>query len=173
MFRQMLGNPTESGCSRHRVSHDTPLVISDLRLMLSSSPMSVRRALRSTLGGLAGLELTADERATVELVLAEVLNNIVEHAYSEDDAGLIEIRAHCDSRGGLFCQVLDDGAAMPKERLPAGNDDWGPSPDRPVPEGGFGWFLIRELAQDLTYARLNSRNCLAFRLPVGRAMLAS
>ena len=32
-----------------------------------------------------------------------------------------------------------------------------------MPEGGYGWFLIRELVQDLVYDRQNDENILFFR----------
>ena len=42
--------------------------------------------------------------------------------------------------------------------------------DRPIcdlPEGGFGWFLIRDLAKDLSYQRLAQENRIELRLAVG------
>lgn len=43
--------------------------------------MAVRKALKELLDGLAPLDLDIEEMGTVELVMAEALNNIVEHAY--------------------------------------------------------------------------------------------
>ena len=42
-----------------------------------------------------------------------------------------------------------------------------------APEGGFGWALIRELAQELGYERDGDRNRLTFLLNVDRAILTS
>ena len=39
--------------------------------------------------------------------------------------------------------------------------------EQDLPEGGFGWFLIRELTHDLTYRRDGSRNHLSFRMVLG------
>ena len=134
----------------------------ELRMIFPSDQMAVRTALGSALSGLRYLELTEDEGGTVELVLAEAMNNVVEHAYA-DTSGVIELRvANCAD--GLFCEVLDDGAGM--EGLPAGNvpsGDLPPSLDD-MPEGGFGWFLIRSLARDLRYTREDGRNRLSFRI---------
>lgn len=112
--------------------------------------------------------LSDDHRSTAEIVLAEVLNNIVEHAYAAQK-GAIEIALDLDE-DGLHCTILDSGAAMPDHRLPEGKPhDLGHTDD--LPEGGFGWFLIRSLAQDLQYVRMRSQNYLRFRLPV-RARVA-
>jgi serine/threonine-protein kinase RsbW len=43
--------------------------------------MAVRKALKELLDGLASLDLDIEEMGTVELVMAEAPNNIVEHAY--------------------------------------------------------------------------------------------
>jgi serine/threonine-protein kinase RsbW len=35
-----------------------------------------------------------------------------------------------------------------------------------TPEGGFGWFLIRELAKDVRYERVDGENRLSFRIAI-------
>ena len=52
---------------------------------------------------------------------------------------------------------------MPDHTLPMGL----PQPigvDKDLPEGGFGWFLIRSLTENLTYRRIDARNHLSFQL---------
>ncbi len=140
----------------------------ELRVIFASTPLAVRDALHSTLSGLRSLNLTDDEAMTVELVLAEVMNNIVEHSYQDDRTGMIEFRV-VHGAEGLMCTVLDDGLEMPDGNPPVGLP---PDPDRPTqmqPEGGFGWFLIRTLAEDLDYRRDAARNVLRFRLPVAKS----
>ena len=134
----------------------------ELRMIFPSDLIAVRTALGSALSGLRYLELNEEDSGTVELVLAEAMNNVVEHAYA-GTSGVIELRvANCTD--GLFCEVLDDGAGM--EGLPSGDDpsDGPPAPVEDMPEGGFGWFLIRSLARDLSYAREHGRNRLSFRI---------
>ena len=134
----------------------------ELRMIFPSDAVAVRTALGSALSGLRYLELTEDEGGTVELVLAEAMNNVVEHAY-QDTSGVIELRvANCAD--GLFCEVLDDGVGMdgmPPGKVPQGDPP--PTLDE-MPEGGFGWFLIRSLARDLRYEREAGRNRLSFRI---------
>lgn len=105
--------------------------------------------------------LPAEGRGTAELVLAEVLNNIVEHAYARH-SGEIEVTLSRDA-DGLLVQVVDTGLPMPAGAPPAGQL---PALDRDdgLPEGGFGWHLIRTLSRDLDYRRDGARNLLRFRL---------
>ncbi len=104
---------------------------------------------------------TPEMRFNVELVLAEVLNNIVEHGY-RDQEGEIELVV-TPAMDGLLFNVVDRGHPMPNETLPAGLlPRQGAVED--LPEGGFGWFLIRELSQDLEYRREAGRNLLSFRI---------
>ena len=143
-----------------------------LHLVFPTEPMAVRTALRRTVARFLR-QISLDEAGTLELVLAEVLNNIVEHAHSSDRIGMIEVRVTLDSLG-LLLQVADDGAPMPDGLLPEGK---GPEIADPtcigaLPEGGFGWFLIRDLSQDLNYCRSGSSNILSFRLPIGASAAA-
>lgn len=139
----------------------------ELRVICQSDPLSVREALQTTLTGLAALWLSDDDASTVELVLAEVLNNVTEHAYVGVPDGRIELQVR-QSRTGLHCTIIDDGAPMPETRLPLPRN---PEPQRRadlLQEGGFGWFLIHELAHDLHYRRDGARNRLDFSLTLTR-----
>lgn len=127
----------------------------------------VRDAITQTLARLSPLGLAEDETGTVELVLAEALNNVVEHALAETGGDKrVEITASHDSRG-LELTIIDEGAKMP--------DGVAPRPRPPqvdvelpdLPEGGFGWFMIHTLAQEVRYVRQDGRNHLRLRLAVG------
>ena len=132
-----------------------------VQLALQSTPLAVRRALSGLfqddrLGG-----LPEDQRSTAELLLAEVLNNVVEHAYAN---GAGEIEVSVTLRGGsLIFQVLDRGEELPGHALPPGQlAEYGQHSD--LPEGGFGWHMIRALAKDVDYRRQDGCNQLSFRL---------
>lgn len=102
-----------------------------------------------------------------ELVLAEVLNNVVEHAYGEA-GGRVEVSLQ-KGPGGVQCLITDEGRAMPGGELPEGRLPGGPEINlSDLPEGGFGWHLIRSLSTDLTYARVDGQNRLSFLLAPGR-----
>lgn len=130
---------------------------------IASSPLAVRIGLRQVLDHSIMFGLTADARGTAELVLAEALNNIVEHAYDRDD-GQIELRL-TQMGGRLSCDVLDAGLPMPNGELPAGLAQV-IGKDVDLAEGGFGWFLIRTLTEDLMYRRIDARNHLSFKLKI-------
>jgi serine/threonine-protein kinase RsbW len=128
------------------------------RIVIPSDPNAVRQGLKSLFGTLLLRQLDEANRGKAEIVLAEALNNIVEHAYA-DGSGEIELTI-CLNGQGLSCRIVDHGAPMPQGALPDGTlaaaDD--------LPEGGFGWYLIRTLSEDLHYARVAGQNQLTFRL---------
>jgi serine/threonine-protein kinase RsbW len=131
-----------------------------LQLVIPADTLAVRDALTRMCDALILRNLPEGDRGTVEIVLAEVLNNIVEHAYA-DDTGEIEITLR-RAPEGLICQIVDQGRRMPDDRLPEGKLP--PIAEDDLPEGGFGWHLIRTLSQELVYSRSQGRNRLTFRL---------
>ncbi len=132
-----------------------------IQLVFDSDPLAVRMALRKLFDGQPLRLLSEDDRGTAEIVLSEALNNIVEHAYAAHQ-GQIEVSVRV-VQGALICTVIDQGLPMPGESLPEGRL---PEVQRveDLPEGGFGWHLIRALSSDLAYSRVNGRNELRFRL---------
>ena len=135
----------------------------DAVFQIASTPIAVRDALREILDHPVLAQLPEDARGTAELVLAEALNNIVEHAYDRDD-GPIGLRLQRQPTR-LICDVFDAGAPMPNSELPKGlAQPVGPNQD--LPEGGYGWFLIRALTENLVYRRIAARNHLSFQLNI-------
>lgn len=130
---------------------------------LFSTPGDVRATLGEIRRHPVLSDLPEDLRGNAEVVLAEALNNIVEHAY-DHDRGMIELRLH-RMGGMLICDVFDTGAAMPNLELPSGLAQAIDQTDC-LPEGGFGWFLIRTLTQNLQYQRIGARNHLSFQLNI-------
>lgn len=137
-----------------------------IRLVVQSDARSVRAALQDLFGTLGLACLPEPDRGTAEIVLAEVLNNIVEHAQAPK-AGDIEVLLSHTTQG-LACTVIDRGLRMPGGRLPEGVPASLSVPTGDLPEGGFGWHLIRLLATDLAYRRHGDRNELSFRLRAGQ-----
>lgn len=133
----------------------------DVQIVFPSHPVAVRDALKALFDTLLLRSLTAEGRGTAEIVLAEALNNIVEHAYARDE-GEIELSLHL-TRAALVCRIVDHGLPMPGDMLPEGT--LAPLEKcTDLPEGGFGWHLIRALSRDLDYKREDGRNHLSFRL---------
>lgn len=135
-----------------------------LELTLPADPMAIRSAVAEILSRFAIDAMAQSDRATAEIVIAEVLNNIVEHAYA-GTCGQIMLRLEKGDRG-IDCAIIDCGVAMPGGALPIGQmPDLDPAD---LPEGGFGWHLIRSLAENIDYQRFGSGNLLRFRLPLGQ-----
>jgi serine/threonine-protein kinase RsbW len=103
-------------------------------------------------------------RGDVQLVLAEALNNVVEHAYMNRPDGEITVQVSvlpcC-----VGCTITDAGRPMPGLQLPKGILPTGSGAFEDVPEGGFGWFLIRQMTVDLSYSRIGAGNQLRFQMP--------
>ncbi len=137
----------------------------EMRLVFPADSLAVRRALQASMAGLTHLELSQDDKGTVELVLAEVLNNVVEHAYAQNAAGVIELQVERKDQM-LEVSVTDEGVPLPNHALPTSGQHDLEVPVDNLPEGGFGWFLIKELTQDLRYSRNGSQNRLTFILPL-------
>lgn len=135
-----------------------------LHFLFPGDVVSVRSGLSMAMDALRHMQASSQLESVIEIALAEVLNNVVEHAYAEQGGGVIEIEIERQFDGFAFC-ITDDGRPMPDNCLPAGTRRDLDVPAQDLPEGGFGWFLIRKLTQDLEYSRSANRNRLTFRIP--------
>ncbi|GGD20163.1 ATP-binding protein [Sinisalibacter lacisalsi] len=143
----------------HSVGKPTPN--GRFRLVFPGDSLSVRGALRAAMRAFHEMGVAEGHVGVVEIVLAEVLNNVVEHAYADHGRGVIELDV--SHRGiALAFVIRDDGRPMPGGSAPGGRPhDLDVTADD-LPEGGFGWHLIRELTDDLEYHRSGNRNELRF-----------
>lgn len=107
-----------------------------------------------------------DDLTAIELALAEVLNNVVEHAYDGTVDGTMEIRVD-NQAPDIYFRILDAGRPMPKGRLPSGNAADTALEDFQQDEGGYGLYMIRQLARKLRYSREGHHNQLSFRITLG------
>ena len=108
--------------------------------------------------------LSGAARSRIEIVLAEVLNNVVEHARIGHPDIRIDLEIEL-GRHDVRVRLCDTGAPMPGLRLPDGAPANLDVAGHALPEGGFGWNLIRQLACELRYLRDGDRNILTFRVP--------
>ena len=130
--------------------------------VLQAEPHDVRRTLKDLRTRFAS-QVSADAMGRLELVLAEVMNNVAEHAATQGvGSGCMHLCVVMQD-SGLSCAITDDGGKLPADCLkPRGLPTLDPLD---LPEGGFGWFLIQGLTQSLCYYREDRRNCLAFTVP--------
>lgn len=135
-------------------------------LCLTTGPGAVRRLLQDLSGHLreAGCPAILIEDATI--VLAEILNNVEEHAYAGRAGQPVAIKIWLAEDGASY--IVEDegiplsGGCLPASVMPAADPDLPGS----LPEGGFGLPLVRRLARDLRYERREGRNRLRFRVPM-------
>jgi serine/threonine-protein kinase RsbW len=136
----------------------------DLHLAFQATPASIRDNLAQLMALPPLSDLPDDSRGSAELVLAEVLNNIAEHAYGAGQGPVSVTLA--PKAVGIACLIVDQGGPMPGGEPPdAGLPQISDLTLADLPEGGFGWPLIRTLTRDLTYMRSGGCNRLSFTLP--------
>lgn len=125
--------------------------------VLFSTSEDVRDTLTSLRSDLDARQFFTCPSDMWELVLAEVLNNIVEHAYGDRPDGEILFSVDIDQRTLKAC-FIDKGASMPEGVLPIGTPASVDVEKQLLPEGGFGWFLIQSLSDHLIYERCGHEN---------------
>lgn len=129
----------------------------EFHLCATASEISVRALLAETRARLRAAQVGEAVCGTVEIVLAEALNNIVEHACAEAEDTRIDLRAALGPCA-LRCILSDRGAPFPGLLIPEGHHpEMGPDTES-LPEGGFGWMLIHSLTRAVRYERDAGRN---------------
>lgn len=141
-----------------------PRMVAEMDFM--SSFHAVTETLTTLKSKLAATVPTVEEWGSVEIALAEILNNVAEHAFPESDDGSINLIVRSGDRGLLF-QVCDRGLPIPGWVLPKGQTVETDMRLDDLPEGGFGWFLIRDIARDIDYQHKDGENRMSFRIAVG------
>ena len=92
----------------------------------------------------------------VMLVLAEALNNVIEHAYGTETSGDIQIKGTLRAQT-LSLQIVDRGRPFdgPPDEVVLNTEKYELSE---MPDGGFGWFLIKSLTEDIHFSRAGDKN---------------
>lgn len=122
-----------------------------------ATELDARQGILSVMSELKGLGLTDGRLDEVQIALAEAINNVIEHAYAGSTAGDVLVQCSLET-DQLWVNIKDAGAPFPDNKLPEGKPAVITEDINDLPEGGFGWFLIRELTSDIQYARQSGRN---------------
>lgn len=141
----------------------------NLSLSFAADEMELRSALAQVRDFLSGAGFSKCVLGSVEIVLAEAANNVIEHAYADVPNGQVEMRLKITDTG-LDAVLEDEGAAMPNGKIPEGRHHDLNVDLHDLPEGGFGWSLIREMTDGLTYNRIGERNQLSMHMRLDAAM---
>lgn len=132
-----------------------------LDLFMSSDLLAVTATMAQAFHHPPLRDIPPDLRDTAEMVLVEVLTNVVKHAHT---GPIGQIHLHIERAAiGLICTLRDNGMPMPLGMLPPGRFPDTDAQGYPA-EGGYGWYLIRAFAQNLSYHRQSGENCLSFEL---------
>lgn len=145
------------------IAHDlTPVAAPAFEIQFISDAFAVRDALEKLSTAWERWDVAEGPRIGAEQALAEVLNNVVEHAHAGRDDGAVIVKS---VRVGeeLRIEVLDNGGPLPEDvllqrELATAGDELDA-----LPEGGFGWFMIHALTDDLSYMRQDGWNRLQFK----------
>ena len=128
-----------------------------------SDPEIVHSILQRATDDLGAGNSSANDKANVEIVMAEAINNIIEHAYQFERNQPVEVLL-TEKDGHLTIAFVDEGRPMPFGQIPAEKpNDINCSPND-LPEGGFGWQIIRSLSDSICYSRKGGRNLLKLKL---------
>ncbi len=90
-----------------------------------------------------------------KLVVEELVLNIIDHGYKNDESRKIEVRLHY-GEDALTIDIIDEASAFdPLTEAAAPNTSAGID-ERPV--GGLGVHLAKEMMDEVSYAREGNRN---------------
>lgn len=134
-----------------------PGVSDSFCILTTGTEAAVRAALAESRDKLVAMGISPDMLGTIELVLAEALNNVAEHAYAQMEAGALSIRVQRQDQA-LHIHLRDNGTPLPGGTLPEGRLPESDGPRDTLPEGGFGWFLIRTMTESIEYHRETGQN---------------
>lgn len=107
----------------------------------------------------------------IMLVLAEALNNVIEHAYGTETSGDIQIKGTLRAQT-LSVQIVDKGRPFdgPPDEVILNTEVYELSE---MPDGGFGWFLIKSLTEDIHFSHDGGMNKLTLVVGLRAASIRS
>jgi len=133
---------------------------------INADPIAVRDAIISVMISLQQeFPPNLEGIVSTEIVLAEVLNNIVEHSYEGSNMGTIHVSVLCND-DMISIETRDYGMPMPGLTPPNPDQDELPMAVEDLPEGGFGWFFIRTLSSLMEYRRSGKQNIFCVQIPL-------
>ncbi len=139
-----------------------PLAQANYVTSINSIQSEVTDTVRVVEAWLSDNQIPDDYIGNIALVLAEAMNNVIEHAFAYSKTGTIDLNLWSTGNDVIF-KLSDNGSAMaglPKKKKMDGHLN----ALEELPEGGFGWFLIHSLSKELEYERNGTQNELTIRV---------
>lgn len=127
-----------------------------------STPEAIRTTLQSVTQYLHRHAEPEDVVGSVEIVLAELFNNIGQHGY--DEVGDISLQLS-RQKEGLVCTIADHGESVPSGFFCPALAHPSVVPAEALPVNGFGGYLIRALARKIRYQHTGKGNIVTFEIP--------
>jgi anti-sigma regulatory factor (Ser/Thr protein kinase) len=125
----------------------------------------LNRLENARLVGLCAKEISSevfDDTALMEIELAavEIVNNCIEHAYSEDTNQQISIEFWL-KEDRLLIKVMDVGKSLDFDVLEEVTDvfNFDPQDFKNLPEGGMGLEIAKTCMDEVNYHNQNGTNC--------------
>jgi len=140
-------NARQTGHKEDRIILQVPITLAGVRLAAAAI-----KGITETVNGL-------DDTCQVDVVVAEVGNNIVLHGYgksaSRREGSRITITAETMDDGVVLI-FEDEGPPFDPVSTPAG------TPEQSIAKGGggLGLFMIKQIMDELSYERVGNRNVL-------------
>lgn len=134
-----------------------------LRYHAAANVLSVRDTLIRVERDLIESGVTRDNLSTILIVVSEVLNNIAEHGYQGVPPGGFVLRGVVRADHAVF-GFHDTGSPLPEHLLAEDEAEQLPTELPELPEGGYGWSLIRTLAAKIRHRYTHRGNWLLVRI---------
>lgn len=90
-----------------------------------------------------------------DICLTEALNNIIKHAYKEENGREIIVKLRKDTKV-VEVEIIDEGQPRTKFEIP--NLDFDPQDINNLPESGMGLFIMNQLMDELKYENRDGKN---------------
>lgn len=119
-------------------------------LTLSAKTESLGAVTRFVREGAREANLPEERMDELDLLVEEIFMNIARHAYPEGAAGMVSVVSSVIAPGELVVEFGDQGVAF--DPLAVGPPDLASDLDQRR-AGGLGVFLVKELADSLSYRR--------------------
>lgn len=136
-----------------------------LTLSLANRISELPRVTEAVESFLGQKRFSADVMTTVQLALDELIANTILWAYEDRREHRITVTV-TTSPAQVRLVIEDDGREF--DPTSASSPDVCLKPEHRK-EGGLGLHLVRSMAEDVTYRRVDGRNVVEVKVPVGRS----